>query len=97
MLTSSAPRGLKAFLFVLTFLLGAAFLASVARSPVSVTKISARQFSNTSPHAANVAVPFGSNDGLLFSAVRPVGQNLTKSSDGFQGSRVSKRAGVPSW
>lgn len=88
----------RAFLFTIFSLLViyAAWLTSIAHS--SVSKISARHaFSSlTSPQSTKVAVPFGVRDSLLLSAVQALDRNVTASSEGVQGSRISKRA-LPSW
>lgn len=92
MATSSKKRGLKAFVITLVPLLviSAALLAPTTRSPVS--EISARQVDsdNAYPSTIKVAVPFGSNGGILFPVVRHVDGNTTKSARRARANGVRK-------
>ena len=94
MATSSKKRGFKAFIITLISLLviGAAFLASTTRSPVS--EISVRQVGNDNVYPSiinKIAVPFGSNEGLLFPVVPEADGNATKSGHRARASGVRKR------
>lgn len=91
----STPRGLTAFLFTVVSLLvtTVAYLSSVARPPVPASKVSARHFPNV-----KVAVPFGSNEGLLFTSAQLVNTSFTQSGKSAQGDKIRRQIdGHISW